>query len=125
LLLKFDPALRWWSIFTAAATSFSMGQIVGELDAITFAQQRSECELPEITQSFLPHIESYGIYGSVLAVLVIAVALVGFRLLRTEEARYRLVTVINVVAWPIIVLGVAMFFLAAYALPHAKCAAFA
>jgi hypothetical protein len=125
MLLKFDPALRWWSVFTAAAASFSMGQIVSDLDAITFVQQRAECGLPEISQSFLPHIESYGVYGSLLAALVIAAALVGFRLLRSEEARYRVLTAINLVAWPIILLSVAMFFLAAYVLPHAKCAAFA
>jgi hypothetical protein len=124
LLLKFDPALRWWSILTAAAASFSMGQIVGELDAIGYAQQNfPKCELPMISKSVFPHIDSFGVYGSLLAVLIVVAALVGFRILRTEETRYRLVTAINIAAWPIVLLGVSTFFLAAYALPYAKCAA--
>ena len=101
-----------------------MGQIVGELDATGFAQQKSaECGLPSISKSFLPHVETFGLYGSVLAVLVIAAALVGFRRFPSEEARYRLVTAINMIAWPTVLLSVATFFLAAYALPYMKCAA--
>ena len=124
VLLKFDSLLRWWSILTAAVAGFSMSQIVVELDAIGFAQQKSsECGLPIFSKGFLRHIESFGVYGSIFAVLIIAAALIGFRLCSSEEARYRLVTVINVVAWPILFLGFAAFFLAAYALPYAKCAA--
>lgn len=101
-----------------------MGGIVGELDAIGFAQQTfPRCELPTFSQSVFANIESFGAYGAVLAALIIAASFIGFRLLRSEEARYRLVTVIHIAAWPIVLLGVTSFFLAAYALPYAKCAA--
>ncbi len=101
-----------------------MAQMLGELNAKEFAQQMSsECGLPAFSRSFLPLIDSLGLYGTALAVLIMVTALVGFRVFRAEEARHRLVTVIHVVAWPIVLLGVAGFFLAAYALPYAKCAA--
>ena len=107
-----------------AAAGFSTGKIVGELDAVGFVKQSCpECELPKISQSVLPHIESFGVYGTVLAALIITTTIIGFRLLRSEEARYRLVTIIHTVAWPIVILGVMLFFLAAYALPYAKCTA--
>lgn len=122
--MKIDPVLRWWSILTVAAASFSIGQIVGEPDATGFAQKKSaECGLPAISKFFLPHAETFGLYGAVLAVIIIAVALAGFRLFSSEEARYRLVIAINTIAWPIVLLSVATFFLAAFALPYAKCAA--
>ena len=108
-----------------AGTSWSMGQMVGELNATGVARRWSECGQNKLSQMILPHIESFGMFGSVLAILVVAVALIGFRVIRSEEARYRLVTGINVLIWPIILLGVATFFLAVYALPHARCAAFA
>ena len=109
---------------TVAATSFAMAQVLGELNAKDFAQQMSsECELPLLSRQFLPLVDSLGLYGTALAVLIIAVALVGFRVLQTEVARYRLLAVVYTVAWPTVLLGIVSFFLAMYALPYAKCAA--
>lgn len=124
LLLKFDPALRWWSVLTVAASSFVAAQVLGELNAKDFIQQMSsECGLPIFSRQFLSLIESLGLYGTGFAVLILVTAVVGFRVLRTEEARYRLLAVIYTIAWPVVFIGVTSFFLAAYALPYAKCAA--
>lgn len=122
--MKYDPALRWWSVLTVAAASFVIGQVLGELNAEDFARQMSsECGLPVFSRQFLSLTDSPGLYGTALAAFIVASALVGFRVLQTEEARYRLLAVIHTVAWPIVLLGAASFFLAMYALPYAKCAA--
>lgn len=99
-----------------------MGQILGELNAKEFSQQIfAGCELPILSKQTLSHVDSFGLYGTVLATLIIISTLVGFRLIKTEEGRYRLVAIIHMVAWPAILLGVTQFFLAAYALPYLKC----
>lgn len=99
-----------------------MGQILGELNAKDFSEQIfAGCELPSLSKQTLPHVDSFGLYGTVLATLIIVSTLVGFRLVKSEEGRYRLVAIIQTIAWPAILLGVMQFFLAAYALPYLKC----
>ena len=122
--MKYDPLLRWWSILLPAVTSLVMAQLIGNLNAIEFAQQMSsECGLPSFSRMYLPLIDSFDVYGMAFAGLIVVSALVGFRVLKTEEARYRLIAVIHGIAWAVVPFGIAVFFLASYALPYAKCAA--
>ena len=107
---------------TVAVASFATGNFLDELNAKEFAQQSfPECELPLISKQMLPHLESFGTYGTILAALIIVSTLVGFRLLKSEEARYRLITIIHTISWPAICVSTMQFFLAAYALPYLKC----
>lgn len=82
----------------------------------------SECGLPAFSRMYLPLIDSIDVYGTAFAAFIIISALVGFRVLQTEESRYRFIAVIHGIAWAVVPFGVAVFFLASYALPFAKCA---
>ena len=107
---------------TVAVASYATGQFLGEMNAKEFAEQMfAGCELPILSKQTLPHIDSFGFYGTVLAALIIISTLVGFRLIKSEEGRYRLVAIVHTIAWPAILGGTTQFFLAAYALPYLKC----
>lgn len=76
-----------------------------------------------VTQGFLPYADSLGIFGAIFAVCILTISTMAFYSLKSDPARMRAALIVNLVGWPVLLVASTLFFLAAYVLPMAKCAA--